>query len=102
MEENIVELSINILQKRPFAHNFGGFVRNFGWVFEVLFEVLLIEIQVLEEIHHFAGWEGGGFKGYENCEQKCFEQTAVSYILHQRHLKGDWNNNSHRTAQNLM
>ena len=39
---------------------FGGFVRNFGWVFAILFEVLLIEIQ--EEIHHFAGW-GGGLRG---------------------------------------
>ena len=37
---------------------FGRFVRNFGWVFAILFEVLLIEIQ--EEIQHFAGWEGGG------------------------------------------
>ena len=27
----------------------------------ILFEVLLIEIQ--EEIHHFAGWEGGGLRG---------------------------------------
>ena len=26
--------------------------------FAILFEALLIEIQ--EEIHHFAGWEGGG------------------------------------------
>ena len=26
-------------------------------MFAILFEVLLIEIQ--EEIHHFAGWEGG-------------------------------------------
>ena len=26
-----------------------------------LFEVILIEIQ--EEIHHFAGWEGGGLRG---------------------------------------
>ena len=30
-------------------------------MFAILFEVLLIEIQ--EEIHHFAGWEGGGLKG---------------------------------------
>ena len=29
-------------------------------MFAILFEVLLIEIQ--EEIHHFAGWEGGGFR----------------------------------------
>ena len=54
-----------VVQKRLFVHkilfvrNFGGgFVRNFGWVFAILFEVLLIEIP--EEIHHFAGWEGGG------------------------------------------
>ena len=30
-------------------------------MFAILFEVLLIEIQ--EEIHHFAGWEGGGVRG---------------------------------------
>ena len=30
-------------------------------MFAILFEVLLIEIQ--EEIHHFAGWEGGGSRG---------------------------------------
>ena len=30
-------------------------------MFAILFEVLLIEIQ--EEIHHFAGWEGGGLRG---------------------------------------
>ena len=40
-----------------FVLKFGGFVRNFGGVFAILFEVLLIEIQ--EKIHHFAGWEGG-------------------------------------------
>ena len=33
------------------------FVRNFGGVFAILFEVHLIGIQ--EEIHHFAGWEAG-------------------------------------------
>ena len=30
-------------------------------MFAILFEVLLIEIQ--EEVHHFAGWEGGGLRG---------------------------------------
>ena len=30
-------------------------------MFAILFEVLLIENQ--EEIHHFAGWEGGGSRG---------------------------------------
>ena len=39
---------------------FGRFVRNFGGVFAILFEGLLIEIQ--EEIHHFAVL-GGGLKG---------------------------------------
>ena len=45
-------------------------------MFAILFEALLIEIQ--EEIHHFAGWEGGGVKGRKNCEQKFCEQTDVS------------------------
>ena len=44
-----------------FSAIFGGFVRNFGWVFAILFEVLLIENE--EEIHHFPGWEGGGGQG---------------------------------------
>ena len=35
-------------------------------MFAILFEVLSIEIQ--EEIHHFAGWEGGGL-GCKTCEQ---------------------------------
>ena len=30
-------------------------------MFAILSEVLLIEIQ--KEIHHFAGWEGGGLRG---------------------------------------
>ena len=35
-------------------------------MFAILFEALLKEIQ--EEIHHFAGWEGGvtGYKNYVN------------------------------------
>ena len=45
-------------------------------MFAILFGVLLIEIQ--EEIHHFAGWEGGGVKGDKNCEQEFCEQTGVS------------------------
>ena len=32
-------------------------------MFVILFGVLLIEIQ--EEIHHFAGWKGGGVKGHK-------------------------------------
>ena len=50
-------------------------------MFAILFEVLLIEIQ--EEFHNFAGWEGGGVKGRKFCEQKFCElkfceQTGVS------------------------
>ena len=44
------------IQKRPFVHNSvcSQFLEG---LFAILFEVLSIEIQ--EEIHHFAGWEGG-------------------------------------------
>ena len=68
----------NVIQKCRFVQFclfaiFGEFIRNFGWVFEILFEVLLIEIQ--EEIHHFAGWEGGG-KGHKNCEQQFVNKLA--------------------------
>ena len=44
-------------QKRPFVHNSvcSQFLEG---LFAILFEVLLREIS--EEIHHFAGWEGGG------------------------------------------
>ena len=71
-----------ILQKRLFVHNsvcsqfLEGLVRNFGAVFAILFEALLIETP--EEIHHFAGWEGGGLKGHKNCEQTFCEQIGVS------------------------
>ena len=54
-------------------------------MFAILFEVLLIEIQ--EEIHHFAGWEGGGVKWCENCEQKFCEQTGVSYFSFRQQRK---------------
>ena len=37
-------------------------------MFAILFEVLLIENQ--EKIHHFAGQEGGGFKGHKNFVNK--------------------------------
>ena len=36
--------------------------------------VLLIEIQ--EDTHHFAGWEGA-VNGDKNCEPKFCEQTGV-------------------------
>ena len=44
-------------------------------MFAILFEVLLIEIP--EEIHHFAGWEGGGQGAQTFCEQ-----TGVFLIAH--------------------
>ena len=34
-------------------------------------------MEIQEEIHHFAGWEGG-VKGHKNCGQKFCEQTGVS------------------------
>ena len=37
---------------------FGEFVRNFGWMFAILFEILSMQIQ--EEIYHFAVLGGGG------------------------------------------
>ena len=42
-------------------------------MFAILFEVLLIEIQ--EEIHHFAGWDGG-VKKHNNCEIKIMNKLA--------------------------
>ena len=38
-------------------------------MFAILFEALIIETQ--EEIHHFAGWEGG-FKGHKKFVNKHF------------------------------
>ena len=55
---------------------FGGSVRNFGGVFAILFEVLLIEIQ--EEIHHFAGWEGGGLIGAKIVNKNFVNKLGVS------------------------
>ena len=46
----------------------GGFVRNFGWVFTILFDALLI-IEIQEEIPHFVGWEGGGLMGTQILNQ---------------------------------
>ena len=54
-------------EKRPFVHNsvcsqfLEGLFAISAECFAILFEVLLTEIQ--EEIHHFAGWEGGGSRG---------------------------------------
>ena len=35
-------------------------------------------MEIQDEIHHFAGWEGGGVQGRKNCEQRVREQTGVS------------------------
>ena len=43
-------------------------------MFAILFEVLLIEIQ--EEIHHFAGWEGGGLRGAKIVNKKFVNKLA--------------------------
>ena len=50
---------------------FGESIRNFGGVFAILFEGLLMEIQ---EIHDLAVLGGGR----SNCEQTFCEQTGVS------------------------
>ena len=41
---------------------------------------------IQEEIHHFAGWGGGGVKGRKSCEQKSFEQTGVFLAIVNRLL----------------
>ena len=46
----------------------------------MLFEVLLIEIQ--EEIHHFAGWEGGGLRG-----TKMVNKTFVNKLAFPNHVQ---------------
>ena len=70
--------------KRPFVHNSvcSQFLED---VFAILAECSqfclrsLLEFQ--DEIHHFAGWEGGGVKVREFCEQTFCEQTGVSYSV---------------------
>ena len=67
------------IQKRPFVHNpflfaiSGGFVRNFGGVFAILFEALFIEIK--EEIHHFAVL-GGGVRGTKSVNKLVVNKLA--------------------------
>ena len=58
-------------------------MRNFGWVFAILFQGLLIQIQ--EEIHHFAGWERGGLRGTkivnkDFANQQAFPKARVTAI----------------------
>ena len=45
-------------------------------MFAILFEVLLIEIQ--EEIHHFAGWEGGGLRGAKIVNKNFVNKLALT------------------------
>ena len=48
-------------------------------MFAILFEVLLIEIQ--EEIHHFAGWEGGGLRGTKTVNKHFVNKLAFPIFL---------------------
>ena len=67
-----------IFQKRPFVRDSvlftieGSFASDFGWVFETLLQVLVIQMQ--EDIHPFLqSWEAGG-EGPPNREQQLREQ----------------------------
>ena len=54
-------------------------------MFAILFEVLLIEIQ--EEFHHFAGWEGGGIRGTKIVNKSFVSKLAfpnLFSVLHSR------------------
>ena len=44
-----------------------------------MFEVLLIEIQ--EEIHHFAGWEGGGLRGAKIVNNNFVNKLALPSLF---------------------
>ena len=46
--------------------------------FAILFEALLIEFQ--EEIHHFAGWEGGGLRGAKMVNKHFVKKLAFPKI----------------------
>ena len=50
-------------------------------MFAILFEVLLIEIQ--EEIHHFAGWEGGGSRGTKIVNKHFVNKLAFPNYTHE-------------------
>ena len=47
-------------------------------MFAILFEVLLKEIQ--EEIHHFAGWEGGGLMGTKIVNKNIMNKPAFPIL----------------------
>ena len=74
----------------PTPHSEILFVRSFGTVCSQFWESVRISVwggqieallvEIREKIRHFAGWEGGGLKGHQNCEQKFCEQTGVSYL----------------------
>ena len=52
-------------------------------MFAILFAVLLVEIQ--EEIHHFAGWEGRGLRGAKIVNKKKGNKLAFPKLeLHGR------------------
>ena len=52
-------------------------------MFAILFEALLIEIQ--EEIHHFAGWEGGGLRGAKIVNKHFVNKLASPSIFGTRY-----------------
>ena len=53
-----------------------------GWAFTILFEIILIEIQ--EEIHHFAGWDGGGLRGTKIVKKHFVNKLAFSNQKHKQ------------------
>ena len=55
-------------------------------MFAILFEVLLIEIH--EEIHHFAGWEGGGLRGTKVAYKNFVNKLAFPNLLRSPLNKG--------------
>ena len=69
-------------QKRPFVHKSvcSQFLEGLFVILAECSQLCLRSFfEIQEEIHHFAGWEGG-VEGHKNCEQKFCEQTGVSYI----------------------
>ena len=74
--------SFSIIQKRPFVQN-SVCPQFLECLFAILVECPQFSLRSFlrenqEEIHHFAGYRRGGFKGHKNCEQKICEQTGVS------------------------
>ena len=57
---------------------FGEFVGNFGWMFAILFEGSLIEIQ--DEIHHFLVFgKGGGLRRTKIVNQNVVNNLGINF-----------------------